>query len=141
MELEFPETFVLGQHQPVDQEVAYFDSNGDEHSHHQRGFPICCRRGLNVANEFTLYGKFEISLGFGLEDGVNFSIKAVATMDVLGTEVGVSGSISLNTYLVPIIVGYGFVPVTFVTVVLNVSLTSNIGVLEDNGVIFPETSG
>ena len=39
-----------------------------------------------------------------------------------------------NTYLVPIIVGSGFVPVTFVTVVLNVSLTSNIGVLEDNGV-------
>ena len=120
---------------PLDQEVAYFDSNGDEQTATiSAGFRFVVEGDLNVANEFTLYGKFEISLGFSLEDGVNFSIKAVATMDVLGTEVSVSGSISLNTYLVPIIVGYGFVPVTFVTVVLNVSLTSNIGVLEDNGV-------
>ena len=51
---------------------------------------------MNVSGEFDLYGKFEIGLSAGLTIGAQLTIQAVATMNVLDTDVGVSGFLRLN---------------------------------------------
>ena len=110
--------------------MTYFDSNGDEQTTEvEFGFRLVVEGDLNVANEFTLCGKFEVILSADILI-TSITIRAVATMTILETEVSVSGFIKY----VPVS------PLTFVTVVLEVSLPTPISILEDNG-IYPEVSG
>ena len=82
----------------IDRDLTYFDSEGVEQTRTVGfGLNLVIEGSLNVSNTFTLYGKFEFGLTAVLEAGGELSIKAVATMDILGTEVSVSGFLKLNT--------------------------------------------